>query len=274
MDLPAQSPPPSPQPVPPPLPAVKRWTVPTHWQAIDLVSDLHLCAATPRTFSAFDAYLRRTTADAVVRVGDVFEFWVGDDQRDQPFERQCIRLLAETAARRHLAFMVGNRDFLAGPSLQAACGWAVLDDPTLVCAFGQRWLLSHGDALCLADTDYQRFRMQSRRTLWQSEFLSRPLSERLAQAKAARAASEARRQGSGLDPELWADVDPEAAIAWLRAAGATTLLHGHTHRPGSHPLAPGMERVVLSDWDLDHGVRAEVLRWSAGGLERLPLEFF
>lgn len=249
-----------------------RWSVPAHWQAIDLVSDLHLCAATPRTFSAFAAYLRRTTADAVVLLGDVFEFWVGDDQRHQAFERHCIGLLAETAARRHLAFMAGNRDFLAGPSLQAACGWAVLEDPTLVCAFGRQWLLSHGDALCLADTDYQRFRTQSRSAAWQRDFLSRPLSERLAQAKAARAASEARRQSTGVDPELWADVDRTAAIAWLRASGATTLLHGHTHRPGSHRLAPGMDRVVLSDWDLDHGTRAEVLRWSARGLERLPLE--
>ena len=168
----------------------------------------------------------------------------------------------------------------AGPSDDAARLWLGGEGRTFVVGpvrFDPRvlaWDLGAGDALCLADTDYQRFRTQSRRTLWQSEFLSRPLSERLAQAKAARAASEARRQGSGLDPELWADVDRDAAIAWLRAAGATTLLHGHTHRPGSHPLAPGMERVVLSDWDLDHGVRAEVLRWSAGGLERLPLEFF
>lgn len=270
MDLPTPLQPPlPPQPV---LLQATRWSVPAHWQSIDLLSDLHLCAATPRTFSAFAAYLRRTTADAVVLLGDVFEFWVGDDQRHQAFEQHCIRLLAEAAGRRHLAFMAGNRDFLAGPELQAACGWSVLEDPTLACAFGQRTLLSHGDALCLADTDYQRFRAQSRSTAWQQAFLSQPLSDRLGQAMAARAASEARRQSSGVDPELWADVDGTAAMAWLRASGATTLVHGHTHRPGTQGLALGMDRVVLSDWDLDHGARAEVLRWSVRGLERLPLE--
>ncbi len=58
----------------------------------------------------------------------------------------------------------------------------------------------------------------------------------------------------------------------LRAAGATRLLHGHTHRPGDSALAPGFDRLVLSDWDLDGDTpRAEVLRLRRDGLTRLAL---
>lgn len=254
----------------PVLPPTTHWSAPAHWQAIDVLSDLHLSAATPRTFDAFAAHLLHTSADAVVLLGDVFEFWVGDDQRHQPFERQCLEVLAQTAHRSHLAFMAGNRDFLVGDAFHQACGWQVLRDPTVLHAFSRSWLLSHGDELCLADTEYQRFRTLSRGDAWQREFLAQPLSARLAQATAARAASEARKRETGVDPELWADVDSAAAAAWLRATGVSTLLHGHTHRPGAVALAPGLDRQVLSDWDLDHGARAEVLRLSARGLERLP----
>lgn len=246
------------------------WVAPAGWTAIDFIADLHLSAAMPRTFDAFAAHLRHTTADAVLLLGDVFEFWVGDDQRERPFERELLALLAAQAPRRTLAFMAGNRDFLVGAEVQRVCGWRVLPDPTLLIACGRRLLLSHGDALCLADSEYQRFRALSRSPGWQREFLALPLAQRLRQATEARAASEARKRATGVDPELWADVDAAAAIAWLHASGAGDLIHGHTHRPGDAILAPGHARHVLSDWDLDQGRRAEVLRLTRDGLRRLP----
>ena len=108
---------------------------------------------------------------------------------------------------------------------------------------------------------------------WQRGFLARPLDERLQLAAEMRRASEARRQASGHDSELWADVDTGTALAWLQACGATRMIHGHTHRPGSSTLAHGFERHVLSDWDLDDATapRAEVLRLTPAGLQRLPL---
>ena len=67
-------------------------------------------------------------------------------------------------------------------------------------------------------------------------------------------------------------MDSPAAIEWLRAAGAQALIHGHTHLPADHVLAPGLARHVLTDWDLDaHPPRAGVLRLTAEGLQRLPL---
>ena len=133
---------------------------------------------------------------------------------------------------------------------------------------GQRWLLTHGDALCLGDRDYLTFRAQVRTLDWQRDFLARPLAERKAVAQSLRAQSEARN-GSGL-PDT--DVDALAAAAWLDAADAAVMIHGHTHRPADHALAGDRRRVVLSDWDAAAVVpRMQVLRLSQVGALRIAL---
>ena len=250
-----------------PLPAYFQFATPPSWRAVDLISDLHLCAAMPRTFDAFAAHLLHTTADAVFILGDLFEAWVGDDMGNRGFERRCIEVMAQAASQRQLGFMVGNRDFLAGSALLRQSGAMGLPDPTLLDAWGRPVLLSHGDALCLGDEPYQAFRRQVRSPQWQSDFLARPLAERLQIAADIRRASQTRRQFDGASD---ADVDTAVAVHWLHAMGARELVHGHTHRPGSNVLAPGYKRHVLSDWDLDQGQRAEVLRLTRDGFERLP----
>jgi UDP-2,3-diacylglucosamine hydrolase len=134
---------------------------------------------------------------------------------------------------------------------------------------GQRWLLSHGDALCLEDTDYLKFRAQVRTPAWQAAFLARPLEERRALARSMRVQSEDRKR----DPSVvWADVDTAAARQWLRQAQAHTLVHGHTHRPADHDLGEGMRRIVLSDWDAAaHPPRAQLLCLSPAGAQRVDL---
>ncbi len=252
-------------------PAPWQLDAPAHWRAVDFLSDLHLCEQMPRTFEAWAAHLRHTDADAVFMLGDLFELWVGDDMAALPFQRRCLQVMAEVAAefapRRTLGFMVGNRDFLFGEQALREAGLLALPDPTVLAAWGQRWLLSHGDALCLDDAPYQAFRTQVRSPAWQQAFLARPLSERLDIAARMREASMSRRE---FDGDAAADVDTPEALRWLHAAGSQTLIHGHTHRPAQHELAPGRWRHVLSDWDLDHGHRAEVLRLTPGGLQRRP----
>jgi UDP-2,3-diacylglucosamine hydrolase len=250
-------------------PEIHRFDAPAHWRAIDFISDLHLDTAHPRTFEGWRRALLDTPADAVFLLGDIFEAWVGDDARlDDGFERECAQVLSAASARRTVAFMAGNRDFLVGEALLAHCGVQRLHDPTLLVAWDQAALLTHGDALCLADTDYQRFRAMVRDEAWQQAFLARPLAERRAIARQMREASEANK--SHQTPADWADVDAAAAVKWLRAAGAVQMVHGHTHRPGSTALAPGFVRHVLSDWDLDTApARAEVLRLTPAGFTRL-----
>ncbi len=252
------------------LPAFFEWQAPAAWQAVDFVSDLHLSPALPRTQAAFARHLRETTADSVVILGDLFEIWLGDDARMLPFEGSVVELLAEAASRRPLAYMVGNRDFLLGSATLLATGMAGLPDPTVLLAWGQRLLLTHGDALCLADTEYQRFRAEVRSERWRADVLAQPLQARVELARRLRQAS---RDRHGLDGRTDVDVDTATAVAWLHAMGAAEMVHGHTHRPGSNELAPGFKRHVLSDWDLDDAAhpRAEVLRLTRDGFRRLPV---
>ncbi|RIX85017.1 UDP-2,3-diacylglucosamine diphosphatase [Acidovorax cavernicola] len=251
-------------------PAFSELVAPPAWRTVDLISDLHLHPSEPATFEAWQGYLQTTPADALVILGDLFEVWVGDDAARQPgFEAQCAELLQHTAQRMQVFFMHGNRDFLVGEAFAAQCGLTLLDDPTVLVLHGERWLLSHGDALCLEDTEYLQFRAQVRAPEWQAAFLARPLEERRALARAIRTQSEDRKR----DPStLWADVDADAARQWLQQAGASALIHGHTHRPAIHDLGHGLRRIVLSDWDAAaHPPRAQLLCLTAAGAQRVDL---
>ena len=252
---------------------VAELAAPPAWRTVDFISDLHLTAGEPATFAAFQRYLETTPADAVFILGDLFEVWVGDDvvnasHSEASFEDRCASELQLAAKRLALFFIHGNRDFLLGPAFMALCNATLLNDPTVLTFAGQRWLLSHGDALCLDNTDYMQFRQQVRGTAWQQSFLARPLAERQAIARDMRQQSEARKR-SGID---YGDVDAAAARQWLEAANARTLIHGHTHKPAEHDLGEGFLRVVLSDWDAQASVpRADVLRLTASGLQRIAL---
>ena len=267
----------------PPLTAhtvVPPWGVlqaPPQWQTLDFISDLHLQASEPATFRAWQNFMQTTRADAVFILGDLFEVWVGDDVLDSDtaspaptlgFEAECAQVLMAASRRLAVYFLHGNRDFLLGPSFAQTCGMNLLDDPTVLDFAGQRWLLSHGDALCLNDTDYLKFRAQVRSEAWQQAFLAKPLVERQAIARALRTQSETRKRSGA----IYADVDAQAACDWLHAAQASNLIHGHTHQPADHDLPCGqtrtndsvtapLRRLVLSDWDaMAVPARGEVLR--------------
>ncbi len=252
------------------VPRFEELVAPSHWRTVDFISDLHLQASEPATVAAFQRYLQTTPADALFILGDLFEVWVGDDAMDEPgsFEAQGCTALSAASQRLPLYFMHGNRDFLAGPTFLQRTGMVGLTDPTVLVFGEQRIVLSHGDLLCLADVDYQRFRVQARSSAWQQAFLVQPLAARRAQARGIRQESENKKQSGA----LYADLDATATIDWLQAAGASTLVHGHTHRPAQHTLAPGLTRVVLSDWDAAAlPPRLETLRLSNAGLERITL---
>jgi len=243
-------------------------TAPVQWQQVDLLSDLHLGPDTPGTLARLEQHLAETPAQAVLMLGDIFEVWVGDDARTLPFEAQSVAVLREASRRLDLFFMHGNRDFLVGTDMLDACGMTALPDPTLLAAFGQRWLLVHGDAQCLNDTAYQLFRNQVRSPEWQAQLLAQPLPARQALGRQMRESSRAA-QAAQL---MASDLDANACRALLVEAGATTMIHGHTHRPAEHDLGNGRKRIVLSDWDLDATPhRGDVIRLSTAGLQRIPL---
>jgi UDP-2,3-diacylglucosamine hydrolase len=259
-----------------PLGAASEIHAAPHWRGIELLSDLHLGEQAPATAHALAEHLAASDADLIVLLGDLFEVWIGDEQLDAPADpvspmAQALQALAEAARRRPVAMLTGNRDFLLGPEAARRLGWTVLPDRCVLQAFGHRQVLVHGDAECLDDRDYQRFRAQVRTPGWREAFLARPLAERMAVARSMRDGSEQRKREQGLAG--YADLDRAEMLSLLAAAGADRLIHGHTHRPGDERLGPGLSRHVLSDWDLDgqHGpARAEVLRLDARGLHRRP----
>lgn len=238
-----------------------------HWRVIDFISDLHLQASQNATCAAWQHYMAHTNADALFILGDLFEVWVGDDMAITPsdpdcaFAQQCQQVIKATAQRLSVYFIHGNRDFLLGEDFARACQMTLLQDPTVLEFDAQRWLLSHGDALCLDDADYQQFRQQVRSPAWRSAFLAKPLSERQSMARSLRQQSDARKASGA----TYADVDTTMALQWLCATRTTTLIHGHTHQPADHRLAEShgiaLRRLVLSDWDANtKPERLEVLR--------------
>ena len=253
------------------LPRFAELTAPAAWQSVEFISDLHLQAAEARTFEAWRRYTASSRADALFILGDLFEVWVGDDLIDEPgFAADCASVLQAAAQRMPVFVMHGNRDFLMGDGLMRTCGATLLDDPTVFTFGGARWLLTHGDALCISDTNYMKFRAQVRDAAYQRAFLAKPLEERMAIGRAMRAESESRKAG-GPRPD-YGTVDDALAAQWMEAADARTMIHGHTHQPREHDLGRGLTRIVLSDWDA-HATppRCEVLRVDVWGAQRVFL---
>ncbi len=258
---------------------------PSTWQTVDLISDLHLNVSEPETANAFFLHLAHTTCSALMILGDLFEVWVGDDlpqahtAQDHPeaaFNRRCCEALAQATQRFPIYVMHGNRDFLLGSAFFKATQITWLPDPTMVQGPKGALLLTHGDAWCLDDHDYQAFRQQVRQSAWQHDFLGLPRSQREAVARQLRQQSEALKaasRGTEHAPVGYADVDTPTADHWLDLTGAKRLVHGHTHRPAVHPLKKGRERWVLSDWDARAlPQRLEVLNWDlpSDSLTRVP----
>jgi UDP-2,3-diacylglucosamine hydrolase len=187
-------------------------------------------------------------ADALYVLGDLFEYWVGDDGLALPFPARVAGALRPLAARLPLRFMHGNRDFLVAQGFARATGAELVPDPTIVDLYGTRAVLMHGDTLCTGDTAYQAFRAQVRDPRWQRAALARPLDERLAIARGMRSESEDAKEAKPMDIMDVADAAVERAFA---DSGCDVMIHGHTHRPGRHVhRVGGRERVrwVLPDW--------------------------
>jgi UDP-2,3-diacylglucosamine hydrolase len=236
-----------------------------------LISDLHLCAQRPDTTRLFQAFIRHTApaAEALYILGDLFEYWAGDDDLDTAFHleiTQTLRALAEHGTR--IFIMHGNRDFLMRKELAAACHAQLLPDPVKLDLYGTPTLLSHGDALCTDDTAYQEFRRQVRDSTWQQQFLAIPLPQRKAQIEGLRAQSSAEKQHKSMDIM---DVNLQAVHGILQAHAYPRLIHGHTHRPAHHVHhldGHTCDRWVLGDWD----THANALRCDANSMrwENIP----
>jgi len=215
------------------------------------ISDLHLCSDRPQINLCFFGFLEREArgARALYILGDLFEYWAGDDDLDDPFNASVTAALARLAASGVPVYLMhGNRDFVIGAAFARASGVSLLPDPVLLSLYGQQVLLTHGDTLCTLDLEYQAFRREARSAAWIHDLLEKPLAERKASIEALRRRSEQEKRGK---PVEIMDVAPAEVEATLRRHGYPRLIHGHTHRPARHVhLVDGhrCERWVLADW--------------------------
>jgi len=214
------------------------------------VSDLHLCPTRPAINRIFLDFLRgpAARAEALYILGDLFEYWAGDDDGD-PFNASVLAALRELSGHGvALYLMHGNRDFLIGSRFSAACGAQLLPDPTCIDLYGTPTLLMHGDTLCTDDVRYQDFRAKVRTPEWQQQFLSQPVAARKQIIAGLRTENAAEKK---LKSEAIMDVTVATVEARLRDHGYPRLIHGHTHRPALHEHTVDgkrCERWVLADW--------------------------
>lgn len=236
--------------------------------AIHFISDLHLGSATPELNALFTKTLTEWQAqiEALYILGDLFEYWVGDDDNDTTTSA-ILAAMQTFATHTPLYVMHGNRDFLLGQGFAKRSGATLIDDPTLITVHQKHYLLTHGDALCTLDTAYQAFRALSRQPTWKQALLSRPLTERHALAREMRAMSKEQANNTA----TLFDVTEEAVQALLESYTWPTLIHGHTHRPAQHwhtSAAGQTARWVIADWHEAHG---GYLRLDEQGISAHPL---
>lgn len=245
---------------------------------IHFAADLHLGEDTPAITAGFLAYLDRLPdlAGSLYLLGDVFEVWIGDDDLDAPAHQAVVTALAAATARGlKLHVQHGNRDFLLGEGFARRTGAQLIPDPYVLSLPAWQFVLSHGDALCTADTAYQAFRAQVRQPEWARQFLAQPLAIRREIARKLRQDSEQAKGDKRLTTASGygvMDLAPAATEDFLRDHGYATMIHGHTHLPATHDhIVDGIhvERWVLADWREE---QMEILEWNGENLRRRPIQ--
>lgn len=233
------------------------------------ISDLHLDETRPDITAALCEFLQAHLgqADELYLLGDLFEAWIGDDNRTELSDLVAKNLSEFADAGANLFFIHGNRDFLLGENYALRCQAKILPEQKVIQTPIGSLLILHGDSLCVDDSDYQDFRKMVRQPQWQTQFLSQPLANRQAfadQARAQSAIATAEKSNEIMD------VNEEAVILNLEDAGTVRMLHGHTHRPAIHDIdAQNRQRIVLGDWD-KQGWYAEI---NESGLRLENFEF-
>lgn len=215
------------------------------------ISDLHLSDQRPDLARAFFHFLdtQARDAEALYILGDLFDFWLGDDD-DADISQQvmgALQTLHQTGVK--LFFLQGNRDFLVASGFAKLSGCSLLDEETLIDLYGTRTLLMHGDTLCTDDVKYLEFRRKVRNPITQFIFRLLPLSVRKKIFYKVKSDSKASQQQK---TAMIMDVTEKAVMDVMQKHHATRLIHGHTHRPAVHPANTRCgERIVLGDWDRD-----------------------
>ncbi|MDH5232681.1 MAG: UDP-2,3-diacylglucosamine diphosphatase [Gammaproteobacteria bacterium] len=218
------------------------------------ISDIHLSAKSPQRINQFIQFMRSETiqeAETIYILGDLFEYWLGDDTIDESVMPIINAIRQQVDQGKSIYFLFGNRDFLISTNFIEQTGCQLLADPARIDLYGTPVLISHGDLFCTDDHEYQAFRQQVRDFDWQQHFLSLPIEQRIEMAEKARQTSQSE---SAMKAEDIMDVNAATVQNYARENQTQIIIHGHTHRPFIHSFNidenEGM-RIVLGDWG-DH----------------------
>lgn len=241
------------------------------------VSDVHLRTSLPHTTQAFLRFLEQQAVHTqqLYLLGDLFEAWAGDDDIDDPYNRQivdAIRRVSDAGVK--VFWIAGNRDFLVGDEFAKRAGLTLLQEPYVITIGEKRIALVHGDAQCTDDAAYMAFRAHVRNPDTQKQVLAMPLAQRKQLIANLREGSREAQQTKSYEIM---DVNSGAIASLFDQTGASILIHGHTHRPARHEYeAQQRIRYVLPDWDCEgeqqHGgwlavnVDGSITRYGVDGL--------
>ncbi len=215
------------------------------------ISDLHLQPSHQKTSEAFLIFLeeRAMAAKSLYLLGDIFEYWAGDDDLGSRFHQRIINAIrAVSDAGVTVYWLAGNRDFLVSTDFAQAAGLTLLQEPHVADIGGQRITLVHGDNQCTDDVKYMEFRAMVRQPAWQAQFLAMPLEQRKTIIAGLRQGS---REAAGTKSYEIMDVTPQAVAELFATTSTDIIIHGHTHRPALHQDG-AQRRYVLPDWELDN----------------------
>ena len=218
------------------------------------ISDLHLDPSQPHLFKLFHEFIAKikNKAEALYILGDLFEFWIGDDIIDLPIGKPYLPVIEQLKSLSDLGtkiyFIQGNRDFLIGEEFMRRIGGVLLPDQKVIDLYGTPALIMHGDTLCTDDKAYQRMRKIFRLKIVQKLYLSMSPEKRNQKANQIRKKSTEKTKRK---ESMILDVNQQEVKNRLKQGGVSLLIHGHTHRPAEHEFISNgnsFKRIVLGDW--------------------------
>ena len=216
--------------------------------SIAFVSDLHLEPIENKRVKVFFQFLNNAVNkyEELYILGDFFEYWIGDD--DTQSVNKLIMQKLKTASNNGLKiyFIHGNRDFLIGSEFESETGVKILADQHTFNIGEKKIMISHGDAFCVDDVEYQEMKREIRSDSWKKDFLTKSISERVDFANNLRTKSSERNSNK---PENIMDVNDNYVLEVVRREKIDILIHGHTHRPAVHKLENSSIRTVLGSWE-------------------------
>ena len=238
--------------------------------SIAFISDLHISESQPEIANQFIDFLekRAKDADALYILGDLFEYWIGDDDPNPYYKNIILSLNKYTNNGTPTYFMHGNRDFLIGEKFSKDTGIKMLKDPSIIKINEERVLISHGDVFCTDDHEYQAARKITRDPEWQKMMLNKSIAERNIFARRVREKSKNYTRHLGEDIT---DVNQNEINKTFKKNNLTKIIHGHTHKPAIHNISlnnTALQRIVLGDW-YEQG---SILQWGKSGPNLISLD--